>query len=436
MKTLITTALTLIFTINAFSQDGWDWGEDKVESAQKYQFVKVYMDAKKYQECRQPLNWLMIKTPNLNKNLYKRGSIIYKALEKTEKDPTQKKIYQDSTLYSYDQWLEKFGSEAETPNILDKKGLVYYKYFINRSDKDLQQLSSFYKKVIDVNGVKVNVKNIEYYMAINLERTRNGQIDNAKALEIYAYCLNKLDKIKTNTGSTEKLKAKADKSEVRINALVMQTVKLDCEQVIGFYKPQTDQTPQDLDLVNAARVMMEQSNCTATPYYASLLKIIVAQKPSASVYNYLAQVAYQDKKFIEAISYFNKSIELEADPKSRSKSLLTIAKILYKQGKKIESRQYANKVIATGYNQTNAHELIGDLYYNSSETCKSDNELVARSIYIAAYLEYEKAGATSKMSSAKAQFPSIQDMFGQSKKEGDIVNTGCWISKDVPLKKR
>ncbi len=436
MKTLITNALILILTLNAFSQDGWDWGEDKIESAQRYQFVKVYMDAKKYQECRQPLNWLMIKTPNLNKNLYKRGSIIYKALEKIEKDPTQKKIYQDSTLYSYDQWLQKFSSETETPSILDKKGLVYYKYFVNRPEKDLSKLSIFYKKAIDINGVKVNVKNIEYYMAISLELNKGGQIDNAKTLEIYAYCLNKLDNIKTNKSSTEKAKTKAEKSEIRINALVMQTIKLDCDQVINFYKLQTNQKPQDLALVNAARVMMEQSNCTSTPYYASLLKIIVAEKPSANVYNYLAQVAYQDKNYSEAISYFDKSIELETDPKAKSKSLLTIAKILYKQGKKTECRKYANKVIATGYNQASAHAMIGDLYYNSSETCTSDNELIARSIYIAAYLEYEKAGDVSKMSAAKAQFPSIQDMFGQSKKEGDIVNTGCWINKDVPLKKR
>ena len=76
------------------------------------------------------------------------------------------------------------------------------------------------------------------------------------------------------------------------------------------------------------------------------------------------------------------------------------------------------------------------MYYGSGNDCANSDEITARSIYIAAYLEYEKAGNTQKMNNAKKQFPSMEDIFVKSKKEGDIVNTGCWINKDVPLKKR
>lgn len=435
MKNIFTVLLTIIGLTSSFAQGGYDWGDDKITASRKYQTVKVYMDAKKYEECREPLFWLIRNTPNLNSNLYKRASVIYKGLEKKEADPAKKKVYQDSTLWSYDTWIEKFGSSTETPKIEDKKAKVYYRYYLNRPEKNLEELAVFYKRVIETNGVKVTSKNIEYYMAIVIEEKTAGKITDKEVLENYAYCLDQLSKIQSANVS-DKAKSKAEKSESNISAVVVKSVKMDCDQVIEYYKPLVLAAPEDMAIRTSARIFIEQNKCTDQPYYVELLKSMVEKNPDAKLYKYIAQVEYQKKNYSQSITYFKKSIEIDNDVASKSGSMLTVAKLYSSTNNKVESRAYAKKVIATGQNVAKAHELIGDLYYSSTDDCANQDVLKARSIYIAAYNEYQKAGATKKMANAKAQFPSMEDIFSQSKKVGDQINTGCWINEDVSLEKR
>ena len=65
-----------------------------------------------------------------------------------------------------------------------------------------------------------------------------------------------------------------------------------------------------------------------------------------------------------------------------------------------------------------------------------ENIVETRAIYIAAYNWYSKAGNASKKSAAKAQFPSIEEIFTYGLKEGDDITVGCWINETVQLQRR
>ena len=73
---------------------------------------------------------------------------------------------------------------------------------------------------------------------------------------------------------------------------------------------------------------------------------------------------------------------------------------------------------------------------HSPKRCSSDDFLRKKSIYIAAYNMYQKAGNTSKMNLAKQQFPTIEEIFVRNRKEGEQINTACWINETVSLTKR
>ena len=85
---------------------------------------------------------------------------------------------------------------------------------------------------------------------------------------------------------------------------------------------------------------------------------------------------------------------------------------------------------------TKSYSLIGDLYFQSSGTCSTGNKVQDRAAYIAAYNIYMKAGNSAKAQEAKAQFPSMEEMFLYNQKPGDVINTGCWIGESVKLDKR
>ena len=59
-----------------------------------------------------------------------------------------------------------------------------------------------------------------------------------------------------------------------------------------------------------------------------------------------------------------------------------------------------------------------------------------RGVFLAAYKMYERAGDRKSMSNAEKQFPSMEEIFELSLKEGQNLTVGCWINETVTLKRR
>ena len=49
---------------------------------------------------------------------------------------------------------------------------------------------------------------------------------------------------------------------------------------------------------------------------------------------------------------------------------------------------------------------------------------------------YRRAGLGDKANQAKAQFPSMEEIFNENLEVGESLNTGCWINENVTLSKR
>lgn len=49
---------------------------------------------------------------------------------------------------------------------------------------------------------------------------------------------------------------------------------------------------------------------------------------------------------------------------------------------------------------------------------------------------YLRGGSNEKANQAKAQFPSMEEIFNENLSIGESLNTGCWINEKVTLNKR
>jgi tetratricopeptide (TPR) repeat protein len=435
MRFLLLSFLVFSFS-GLFSQNGWDWGKDKLPAMQKYKYVQTYMNSKHYTECRPTVNWLLVNTPNLNSELYNRAAVVYKESEKIATDPLKKIALQDSVLWIYDTWIQKFGSDETTPAILNSKGKVYYKYYIKRDSVNLADLQSFYKNLLQINKGATSNKNVKYYMSIVLKRKQAKKITDNELLDAYTLA------IKTLTLRREAYKGdqteldRVNRTEKKVINSLVKYVSLDCQSIVMYFQPLFVESPTDNELQTSIQLLLNKNNCKKEPLYLEVVKAITVSKPTSEQYIKIAEMELNNSNSDSAVHYYNKALKIVSTRKEQGEIYYKLAKIANQKRDRTGARNYARKTIATGFYLKEAHTLIGDLYYNSGTVCKSDNELIDRSIYIAAYLQYEKAGDQTKMSAAKTQFPSMEDIFVQSKKEGDIINTGCWINEDVPLKKR
>ena len=59
-----------------------------------------------------------------------------------------------------------------------------------------------------------------------------------------------------------------------------------------------------------------------------------------------------------------------------------------------------------------------------------------RAVFIAAYNMYSRGGNATKMANAKAQFPSVENVFNETRNKGDRITIGCWINETVTLDTR
>ena len=104
---------------------------------------------------------------------------------------------------------------------------------------------------------------------------------------------------------------------------------------------------------------------------------------------------------------------------------------------KVAAREYANKALSVDPSLKDAYKLIGDLYFGSFQECAGKKDMVLdRALYIAAYGMYQRAGDRNGMTSAKAQFPSIGEIFDGEYEEGQVVKVNCWINTSVKLERR
>lgn len=104
-----------------------------------------------------------------------------------------------------------------------------------------------------------------------------------------------------------------------------------------------------------------------------------------------------------------------------------------KLGQNKKARSFANKVLAVNPNSGAAYILIGDAIVGSSSSCE-DGGLGARSVYWLAVDYYNKAtrdtdaasAARKKIGIYKGQFPSREDLFSFSLKDGSDFTVPCW----------
>ncbi|MCU0382563.1 MAG: hypothetical protein MUF68_00725, partial [Cyclobacteriaceae bacterium] len=117
--------------------------------------------------------------------------------------------------------------------------------------------------------------------------------------------------------------------------------------------------------------------------------------------------------------------------------LLSQGSIAARKGNKAEARKLFRQAIETDAANKDGYEKIGDLYYNSFNECsKRENQADDRAVYLLAYDYFARAGATQKMSAAKAAFPSKEDIFLVNYQQGQSISVGCWIGESTTVRTR
>ncbi len=422
-NTLLIVLTSFIFSLTQ-AQDTWNWGDNPKEAKGNYMYLKTLVDAERYAEAAVPANWLLINAPNLDLALYQLAGTVYQNKLRDEKDRDKKEILTDSLIAIYNKRMALYGNEEY---VLNLKGLIAWPhYYKDKTKRD--EMYDLYKKIYTLNGKETYEINLLFYFAAATRELDAKKMTETEILDLYNTLIADLEA--RGGKSADHYKEKLDQE---LNA----HITVDCDFVQNNYGPKFTSTPT-VELANKVQNLLEKNKCISNELYISATNYLIEQEgPTYKNLKTLGNIYQNQGKADEAYESYSKSLELAQSDTVKGELYMKLASIDIQKGRKSTARSNIYKAIEKNPSlSAEGHQTIGDLYMTSGSECAKGDALGDRLIYIAAYNEYKKAGNSSKMATAKAQFPSVEDIFVRNQKVGDTMTTGCWVGETVTLQKR
>jgi len=408
----------------------WNWPDDREKAEEKNALYTDNFKQGNYRVAANHLSWLLNNAPNLNKSIYINGVKIYNGMASEEADATQKVVFQDSVLMLYDLRIQYFGEEGK---VLNRKAFDAYKYY--KGDKSrYEELFQLFQSTFELNGNSVMDNNLLSYMdVVRRYKVSGGNMTDEAVLEIYAEIV-KILNYKIDQGkNVDRLKIYLDK----VNELLVSTIDVDCDFVQNTLGPKLKAEPDNLKLAKNILRLGFAGKCMDSEAFTQGAKVVQKHEPTYALAKLIGQSAASRKDFDTAVKYLEESVELTDDNTKKGDSYYSLAIIQTNLDRKVSARDYARKAVAVDPTKKDAYKLIGNLYYNSFNDCKKgQNPVHDMAIYIAAYNMFRRAGDSSGMSRAKAQFPTMEQIFTWDIQEGDKYKVGCWVNETVSIMKR
>ncbi len=431
-KIFILIFLAISYSLKA--QVELNWPEDKAKAQTEYTLMNDLINSDQEAKALPHWSWLYKNAPDLDNtsfSLYKQGEKIFNTLVKETEDKELQMAYQDSALLNLQERIDRGDDKKD---VMNRMGYFLFPYWINRAEKRAELLAK-YKEILELNGNDAYYINAKYYFKTAYYNVETGaKLTDEQLIEAYDF-VNSIVEFNLNKGDKNADKWQAVKNEIDNDFAKL--VDIDCDFINKNWVPKFKENPEDLKMAKKIFAGMLSAKCTDNPIWLEAGELINKNEPNFGLAKNLGRRFQSEGNYDKALQYFERAVELANSAEDKGEINYYIALTYYQKGSKSTARNYAFQSInADPGKAKDAYSLIGDLYMNSFNDCKADNVVDSRAVYIAAYNMYAKAGNSEKMQNAKAQFPSIEEIFTQGKKEGDDVTISCWINETVQLQRR
>jgi tetratricopeptide (TPR) repeat protein len=412
------------------AQDGWNWPSDPAQEAKAREFNAAYFDymkAEQFVEATKPLSWLLVNVPNLNESIYIQGVTVYKGAADKTADAAQKRVYQDSVMAIYDKRGELYNNPAKW---IETK--AYYGYLFFKADKaKIPAVVADFEKAIALKG-SINFQFVPMYFDMV---EKNYTLNQAYAPEQVLSIFDKSNKILDAAAATGK---DVTDSKSTLETLLVKMKLIDCEFIENKLGPKLAADPTNEELAEQIFTYSLQYKCISTKAFLAALEFKDSKAPTFKTSQVRGMLYMSSGEFDKAEPVFEKAFTLAATNKEKGEIQMELAKIYARAGKKSAARTAARE--AAGLDSelsSSAYGLIGDLYMSAYNDCRGgESRAKDYAVFIAAYNAYQRAGDSKGMGSARARFPSKEELFTEGYQLGSTLSTGCWVGETVSLSTR
>lgn len=445
MKLILTLLFLIVSAPIVFSQAS-------VDCNIKYNLFKGDFKANKIDVAFENWLWCMDNCPTLSVNIYKYGIKIaeHKLMNASGAD---KKAAADLVMRVYSQRLDHNFKN-------DKKARIFNDIasFKAKQGASEDEVYKWLEKSFNADPTLMTAKNIYKYFDIILnkykvtdaQRVFDTYDEVSEGVELkreeYSKQIDIINAKDSTTLSAKDKKSRRDKQQVLTNLTIVES-SLDakisaistCENLIPLNKKYFEEKKNDPVWLKRAVSRMFNKECTADPFYDTLVEAYVQADPSPQASVFYAGILLKKGETTKAMDYFKQAVEQETDSYKKARHLLRVAQILSKKGRKSEARNYCYQAIKNAPTMGRAYLLIGTMYASSANSC-GDDVVSKRMVYVAALNKARKSKSVDPSISSLANkfirayaknVPSKKDLFVAGVDSGTIFKIKCWINETV-----
>lgn len=373
--------------------------------------------------------------PDVKESLYMDGVRFIKEEMQAEKDKARKLVLADSLMIVYDWRMEHFAKTERNPNnrcvVLGFKAGDFSRLFSSKTAESY----AMYKEAFECLKEESSAGVISgYYLALfDMYKGAEGKEKSGYLSDLLTDYLALQDYVEINLKNSddERVTDGFEKARNNLDEIFVQIAE--CDQMVPVLEQKVADAPTDVELKKKVLRLMNRKDCSDSDFFNDVAKAVYAVEPEHSSAYAISKNLLKAGEYGEALRYLEEAVSNCGDCSELETYLLRAGQVASVQKQLTKARNYAKRVQSMNPKNGQAIILEGDIIFAMSGQC-DDGALGARSVYWLAADYYARAksidpsvsdAATKKIAVAKGQFPSKEDIFKVTKKEGETFIVPC-----------
>jgi tetratricopeptide (TPR) repeat protein len=413
--------LFLAMAANAQSK----WGATPADSAECVKNLSLYQEFMKqnsYADAYAPYRELIRICPACSKGLYQNGAKLFSEFIAKEKDLVRKERLVDSLLINYDLRIANFGEKGY---VLGRKGVDLYFY----RPTQCKEANAILHEAIELGGSKSEAGTVSaFYQSLSCMYA-NGEATKEQMLAEYVRVIGIIEQALGSEGLKEVDREYWTKARDNVNASFYKIAE--CKEIGGIAEKLINERPGDLDLMERLLKVLGTKDCAEEKVYRRLAEEVCQARPSSECKYSLGMLLVKQGEMVSALKFMKEAVDLCTGCSDRVKYLLKAGQVASAAGNHSQARSYANQVLQVDTKSGEALMLIGNAIAAQAGGCDVPDSWGA---YWLAYDYYQRAKsldpsvsekAGERMASCNGRFPTKEELFFRSMKEGDDFQVSC-----------
>ncbi len=445
LKTILLTALSLLFVLPAISQKGiedgskYGKGQDSINCIKNLSLYREFFKHSNYKDAINPWRQVFGECPAASERMYVEGITMYRKFIESTSSEARKEELIDTLIMIYDRRIQYFGGEG---NVLGRKGIDILRYRMQAPDGSVNTTAvndgyNDLKRSIDLEKNDPRDATLVTFISAGITLNQKGKLNDNQVIEDYFMVTDIIDQLLDKSSRWPRAKQTIDDNMIKSGLLT-------CDALNSYFEPQFEAKKTDEKFLADVIRFYSSAGCDRADLYVSASEQMYRINPGPESAHQLAILLIAKSDFQKAATYLKMAVLGEnIDNNTRAEWFYELAVVSMANKDYCDAIAYSREAVAYKSDYGKAYLILGDAVIASRDNLGDDFE--KRTAFWVAADKYAKAKAVDpnvaddanrKLNDYAVQYPNHEEVFFRDIKDGDSYQVKGCINEYTTVRSR